>query len=197
VQEACRQAAAAGVPIWFEPVSVPKAARAAAVVASLTFVSPNEKELAAMADAVRQHKAPQAGLAAAEAGTPACACRDGGCSNGCCSGGGRQAGCCCSCCCCPGPASQAAQAAAAAPAAEGAGAAEVALQTMLPDIATLLLAGVRHVVLTMGPSGAALCTLVPDQRVIEGAQQRISCCSSAASPGSLFAKGASLRALRT
>jgi hypothetical protein len=39
---------------------------------------------------------------------------------------------------------------------------------MAPDIATLLLAGVRHIVLTLGASGAALCTLAPDRRSIHG-----------------------------
>lgn len=40
---------------------------------------------------------------------------------------------------------------------------------MLPDVATLLLAGVRHVVLTLGADGAALCTLAPGHRAVAGA----------------------------
>lgn len=39
---------------------------------------------------------------------------------------------------------------------------------MLPDIATLLMAGVRHVVLTLGADGAALCTLAANQRAVTG-----------------------------
>ena len=50
-QEACRQAAAAGVPVWFEPVSVPKSVRATGLLSLLSYVSPNERELAALAAA--------------------------------------------------------------------------------------------------------------------------------------------------
>jgi sugar/nucleoside kinase (ribokinase family) len=39
---------------------------------------------------------------------------------------------------------------------------------MVPDIATLLLAGVRHIVLTLGAGGAVLCTLATDRRSIHG-----------------------------
>jgi hypothetical protein len=53
LQEACRQAAATGAPVWFEPVSAPKSTRATALLSLLSFISPNEQELAAMAAAVR------------------------------------------------------------------------------------------------------------------------------------------------
>ncbi|GAB2246698.1 hypothetical protein Droror1_Dr00006580 [Drosera rotundifolia] len=48
----CQTAADAGVPVWFEPVSVAKSRRVAAVAKYVTFASPNETELLAMANAV-------------------------------------------------------------------------------------------------------------------------------------------------
>lgn len=39
---------------------------------------------------------------------------------------------------------------------------------MAADLGTLLLAGVRHVVLTLGADGAALCTLSPGRQHITG-----------------------------
>ena len=127
-QEACRQAAAAGVPVWFEPVSVPKSVRATGLLSLLSYVSPNERELAAMAAAARQQRGPAGGdwqqlSAAAHAPSPAAAAAD---------------------------------------------PAEAAVRSMLPDIATLLLAGVQHVVLTLGADGAALCTLAAGRRAVTG-----------------------------
>ena len=52
MQAACRVAHAAHVPIWFEPVSVAKAARATEVLSRLTYTSPNAQELIAMAAAL-------------------------------------------------------------------------------------------------------------------------------------------------
>ena len=43
--------APSGVPVWFEPVSVAKSKRAAAVFSGITVVSPNQNELKAMAEA--------------------------------------------------------------------------------------------------------------------------------------------------
>ncbi|KAG2450845.1 hypothetical protein HYH02_004679 [Chlamydomonas schloesseri] len=54
----CRTAAAARVPVFLEPVSVPKATRLARSLPYATFVSPNAGELLSMADEVRR----QAGL---------------------------------------------------------------------------------------------------------------------------------------
>eukprot|EP00198_Chlamydomonas_reinhardtii_P002433 XP_001691769.1 predicted protein [Chlamydomonas reinhardtii] len=48
----CRTAAAARVPVFIEPVSVPKAARLARSLPYATFVSPNAGELMSMADEV-------------------------------------------------------------------------------------------------------------------------------------------------
>ena len=45
-------AAAAGVPVWFEPVSVPKAARAAGTLHLLEYISPNAAELIAISEAL-------------------------------------------------------------------------------------------------------------------------------------------------
>ena len=42
----------AHVPVWFEPVSVPKAVRASKVLKWLSYTSPNAHELIAMAGAV-------------------------------------------------------------------------------------------------------------------------------------------------
>uniref|UniRef100_A0A7C9AQJ4 Pseudouridine kinase n=1 Tax=Opuntia streptacantha TaxID=393608 RepID=A0A7C9AQJ4_OPUST len=48
----CRMAADFGVPVWFEPVSVAKSKRVASVAKHVTFASPNEHELVAMAEAL-------------------------------------------------------------------------------------------------------------------------------------------------
>ena len=45
-------AAAAGVPAWFEPVSVPKSVRAAAALHLLQYISPNAAELIAISEAI-------------------------------------------------------------------------------------------------------------------------------------------------
>lgn len=52
LQAACEVAYAADVPVWFEPVSVPKAVRASKVLKWLSYTSPNAHELIAMAAAV-------------------------------------------------------------------------------------------------------------------------------------------------
>lgn len=117
------------MPVWFEPVSVPKSVRATRLLSLLSYVSPNERELAAMAAAARQQRGPAGGdwqqlsAAAAHATYPAAAAAD---------------------------------------------PAEAAVRSMLPDIATLLLAGVQHVVLTLGADGAALCTLAAGRRAVTG-----------------------------
>ena len=69
VQEAASMAAAARVPTWFEPVSVPKAARAAGALHLLECISPNAAELISISEALasdqsteqyqRQHQAEQ------------------------------------------------------------------------------------------------------------------------------------------
>lgn len=53
-------AAAAGVQVWFEPVSVPKAARAADALHLLDYISPNAAELVSMSEAIRQRRSAQA-----------------------------------------------------------------------------------------------------------------------------------------
>ena len=52
LQAACEVAHAAHVPVWFEPVSVPKAVRATTVLKRLSYTSPNAHELIAMAAAL-------------------------------------------------------------------------------------------------------------------------------------------------
>lgn len=179
-QEACRQAVAAGVPVWFEPVSVPKSTKAAPLLSCITYASPNEKELAAMAAAVRRQQQPggqqqQCGCrggcgcgGSGSGGGTCCTCKGGSCTEGCCC-------CCCTAPCCDSGCGRKAAAGGAAggngrsakPDAMAASPAEAALRAMLPDIATLLLAGLRHLVLTLGADGAALCTLAPGGRAVE------------------------------
>ena len=53
-------AAAAGVQVWFEPVSVPKAARAADALHLLDYISPNAAELVSISEAIRLRGAAQA-----------------------------------------------------------------------------------------------------------------------------------------
>ncbi|KAL3133069.1 hypothetical protein ABBQ38_006972 [Trebouxia sp. C0009 RCD-2024] len=112
IQAACGVAHAAHVPIWFEPVSVAKAARATAVLSCLTYTSPNAQELIAMAAAINSVHNTQAAdklqldLAA----------------------GSHE--------------SAAAQ-----------------LHLLAPFVLSVLKAGVKHVILTLGSAGAALCTL--------------------------------------
>ncbi|KAI3426112.1 hypothetical protein D9Q98_008491 [Chlorella vulgaris] len=174
LQEACRQAAAAGVPVWFEPVSAPKSVRAAALLHRISFVSPNRQELAAMAAAVRQRQQQHTdrqpctcrqqpclcGLQSSISGEQCCTCSQ-QCS--CTAGSCRGSQCAGSCCRTPAYEGQ--------PASSGAGAEpgaqlEDLLRSMLPDIAAVLGAGVQHVVLTLGPDGAALCRLEGDGKAV-------------------------------
>ncbi|PSC67542.1 pseudouridine kinase isoform X1 [Micractinium conductrix] len=169
LEEACRQAAAAGVPIWFEPVSVPKSERAVALLPALAYISPNEKELAAMAAAARRRQ--QQAQAGKQRGQGSGGGGGGGGGRSCCGG-------CAGCCCTAGRPAAARQPAAGSAAAAAAGSAtatgataaaagaEAQLRSQLPDLATLLLAGVRHVVLTLGADGAALCSLSPGRDAV-------------------------------
>ncbi|XP_042492078.1 pseudouridine kinase isoform X2 [Macadamia integrifolia] len=50
--EASCQTSQSGIPVWFEPVSVAKSKRVASIIKYVTFTSPNEDELIAMANAV-------------------------------------------------------------------------------------------------------------------------------------------------
>ncbi|KAJ4962494.1 hypothetical protein NE237_022433 [Protea cynaroides] len=52
LEASCQIAAQSGVPVWFEPVSVAKSKRVASIIEYVTFTSPNEDELIAMANAV-------------------------------------------------------------------------------------------------------------------------------------------------
>ncbi len=174
VQEACGQAALAGVPVWFEPVSVPKSTRAAPLLSSLTYASPNEKELAAMAAAARQQQfcccKGRCGCGGTcSCGGTCCTCRCGSCST--------ASDCCCCTAQCGGQACKCQPAGVSAadsgggeapPGTPAAGTAAAGLRAMLPDVATLLLAGLRHLVLTLGSGGAALCTLAPGGQAVEG-----------------------------
>ncbi|KAK9864466.1 hypothetical protein WJX84_008108 [Apatococcus fuscideae] len=53
LQEAASIASDAGVPVWYEPTSVPKSSRALPILRNITFTSPNAKELVAMANGLR------------------------------------------------------------------------------------------------------------------------------------------------
>ncbi|KAJ7516099.1 hypothetical protein O6H91_22G043000 [Diphasiastrum complanatum] len=50
LEAACSLAREANVPIWFEPVSVPKSVRATGLLKYITFASPNKAELISMAE---------------------------------------------------------------------------------------------------------------------------------------------------
>ncbi|XP_057247834.1 pseudouridine kinase isoform X2 [Beta vulgaris subsp. vulgaris] len=52
LEASCRMAAELDVPVWFEPVSVAKSKRVVAVANYVTFASPNEHELVAMANSL-------------------------------------------------------------------------------------------------------------------------------------------------
>ncbi|KAI8554318.1 hypothetical protein RHMOL_Rhmol05G0089200 [Rhododendron molle] len=52
LEASCRMAAEFGIPVWFEPVSVVKSKRVVSAVKHITFASPNEDELIAMANAL-------------------------------------------------------------------------------------------------------------------------------------------------
>ncbi|CAI9104479.1 OLC1v1003160C1 [Oldenlandia corymbosa var. corymbosa] len=52
LEAACQLAAKSNTPVWFEPVSVVKSKRVATVAKYVTFASPNEDELIAMANAL-------------------------------------------------------------------------------------------------------------------------------------------------
>ncbi|XP_039047092.1 uncharacterized protein LOC120187449 isoform X2 [Hibiscus syriacus] len=52
LEASCRLAAESNIPVWFEPVSVAKSKRIAPIVKYITFASPNEDELIAMANAL-------------------------------------------------------------------------------------------------------------------------------------------------
>ncbi len=127
-QEACAAAAAAGVPVVFEPVSAAKAARAARALHCIDILTPNAAELAALAAEVRRGGG---GALAAGGASPAPAA--GGAPSGPVAGSGG------------------------APA--GREAAAAALAAALPDLQAVLGAGAAHVLLTLGPLGAALCRL--------------------------------------
>ncbi|XP_071738041.1 pseudouridine kinase-like isoform X2 [Rutidosis leptorrhynchoides] len=52
LEASCQLAAEVGTPVWFEPVSVAKSKRVVSVAKYITFTSPNEDELIAMANAL-------------------------------------------------------------------------------------------------------------------------------------------------
>ncbi|TKY58997.1 Pseudouridine kinase [Spatholobus suberectus] len=52
LEAACKMAAGTECPVWFEPVSVSKSRRISSIVKYVTFASPNEDELIAMANAL-------------------------------------------------------------------------------------------------------------------------------------------------
>eukprot|EP00850_Spirogloea_muscicola_P004198 SM000018S03563 [mRNA] locus=s18:71647:74755:+ [translate_table: standard] len=54
LETVCNMAARGKTPVWFEPVSVAKAVRAASILHQVSFVSPSQAELVAMAQALQQ-----------------------------------------------------------------------------------------------------------------------------------------------
>lgn len=60
LEASCQLAAEVGTPVWFEPVSVAKSRRIVSVAKYITYASPNEDELIAMANALSpNHTFPQ------------------------------------------------------------------------------------------------------------------------------------------
>ncbi|CAK9262133.1 unnamed protein product [Sphagnum jensenii] len=55
LEAACTLAKEGSVPVWFEPVSVAKSVRAASLLQIITYASPNEAELIAMAESLHQN----------------------------------------------------------------------------------------------------------------------------------------------
>lgn len=180
------------MPVWFEPVSVPKSTRAGSLLGCITYASPNEKELAAMAAAARrQQQRPREQPCRCESG---CSCGGAGsggggrCTCGCASCGTACNSCCCKTPCCGSGCScsaagrdvaQIGSGRGATPGAPAALPAEAAVRGMLPDIATLLEAGLRHLVLTLGAEGAALCTLAPGRQEVDGERAAVDAAQSA------------------
>ena len=163
LQEACAAATAAGVPVFFEPVSAAKAVRAAPSLHRVAFLTPNAAELAALAAEVRKRdSSPPAGPGSSAAapsgggairrqharrvphGPPAAPAAGGQPGVG-----PPEAG--------EGPGGWAWQRGA-VPAAD---CAEVAarLAAAGPDLVTVLAAGAGRVLLTLGALGAAACRL--------------------------------------
>ncbi|XP_039044852.1 pseudouridine kinase-like [Hibiscus syriacus] len=52
LEASCRLAAESNIPVWFEPISIAKSKRIAPIVKYISFASPNEDELIAMANAL-------------------------------------------------------------------------------------------------------------------------------------------------
>lgn len=155
-------------------MSPPKAVRATRVLSLLAYISPNEAELAAMAEAVQQQgpggSCSSCGAAGSGGGSAAgdavleVPSAPGGNISGpqqawqqqqqqqaACSSGGKDG--CAACSACHMSGSDALPPDVAA-----------AIAPLRPHIATLLRAGVLHIVLTLGPLGAVLCTLHPPPR---------------------------------
>lgn len=119
-----------GVPVFFEPVSVPKSVRAARILQCLDYIKPNRAEVAEIAASVRQlHR------------VGACAVRLVSSSQQTSAGPGRGA----------------TGADGTPPLKEKSVLEEVA--GAMPHIATVLAAGVRCIILSMGQQGCAVCTL--------------------------------------
>ena len=138
-QEACSIAAGAGRPVWFEPVSASKAVRATRVLGALSYVSPNQAELLAMAEALwaQEQQQQQQQHEQQSRGRPGSSDERSMQPPGLLAGHG------------------------------GTKPAEGQLRALRPHLAAVLGAGTRHVVLTLGTQGAALCTLSVDRQSIE------------------------------
>lgn len=72
MQEASQLAFTGSVPIWYEPVSAPKAVRAASALHMMDYISPNASELVSLAKALdtASRQQPRQTYGAAQQGTP-------------------------------------------------------------------------------------------------------------------------------
>ena len=139
LQEACETAAAARVPVFFEPVSAAKAVRAARMLHRISFLSPNAAELATLAAEVRHFSAcatraqPTAAAGRSQPTERSSAFEERWEGQ---SGWVLQKG---------------------APLSADRADAAARLMAAAPDLQAVLAAGAAHVLLTLGAMGAALC----------------------------------------
>jgi hypothetical protein len=132
-------AAESRTPLWFEPVSVAKAARSAGVLRLLHYTSPNQDELVAMADACRAARslppllAPPCLPVGARVGDGAGTAAQQGAVYG------AEGGICCT--------------------AEVGAEARAHVERLVRHLCAVLACGTRNVVLTLGRLGAAWCQI--------------------------------------
>ncbi|KAK9909674.1 hypothetical protein WJX75_005922 [Coccomyxa subellipsoidea] len=154
--EAAQMASEGGVPIWYEPVSAAKAVRATSALHMMHYISPNAKELISLAEALSSgpgRPRPTPSEAHKSQTHPSVSLR---------SSAGQSSS--------DGSAEAFADGSYRPFLNQGAdavGKARNAIEQLRLHLCTVLHAGVKCVVLTLGHMGAALCTLSGDRRWLE------------------------------